>query len=614
MKSRSILAFFAAALFAISAAAQGIQINQLPPATTPLSPGDLFIVSQGGATRSVALSNITPSITCSLLPALTGDVTTSVGSCATTVAKIDGFSVSIAGPWSMAGAFSFAGTLTGPTAVAFPTSGTLATLANINSALPSITTSQLYGGTAGAGIAQAVSVGPGLSLTANTLSATTTATVSSVALALPSSILTVSGSPVTTTGTLTGSLATQTANFVWSGPVSGSAATPTFRALVGADLPNPGASSLGGIESYASVSHQWINAISTGGVPSSTQPAFTDISGTLGLGAGGTGQTTAPTARAASGLNIDAVTKHGDSIYTILATDRVVETNASLSTSRVWTLPAASALNPGQSLCVLDAAGGVTSGNTIVITRAGSDTINGATTYVLNFAFAGVCFYSDGSSTWSFNASATGGSVTSVAFSIPNAPFTISGSPVTTTGTLTATPNGTSGGIVCFTATTTMASSAALTANAPLIGGGAGACPTGLSIVNNAVFVTNGSGVPAESTTLPAGLTLSSFFGTGRTYSGTTDTLASTDCGTIVQSTGSSAVTETLPNSLPANCSIAVEQSGSAQITFSPASGATLHSAHSYTKTVSQYGVITLVVIGNSGGTSAVYTLAGDGA
>ncbi len=86
-------------------------------------------------------------------------------------------------------------------------------------------------------------------------------------------------SAVATSGTLTAALATQSANVILAGPASGSAQVPTFRALTGADLPNPGASSLGGVESYAAVSHQWINAISTSGVPSSTQPAFTDISG-----------------------------------------------------------------------------------------------------------------------------------------------------------------------------------------------------------------------------------------------------------------------------------------------------------------------------------------------
>ena len=60
--------------------------------------------------------------------------------------------------------------------------------------------------------------------------------VTSVGLALPG-LFTVSGSPVTTVGTLTAALATQTQNLVFSGPASGSAAAPTFRALVAADLP-----------------------------------------------------------------------------------------------------------------------------------------------------------------------------------------------------------------------------------------------------------------------------------------------------------------------------------------------------------------------------------------
>lgn len=49
--------------------------------------------------------------------------------------------------------------------------------------------------------------------------------------------------------------------------------------LAAARLPNPSASTLGGIESYIAVSHQWINAISTSGVPASTQPSCSDLSG-----------------------------------------------------------------------------------------------------------------------------------------------------------------------------------------------------------------------------------------------------------------------------------------------------------------------------------------------
>lgn len=62
--------------------------------------------------------------------------------------------------------------------------------------------------------------------------------VSSVALDLPLSVFTVSGSPVTSSGTLTGSLNTQVANSVWAGPASGPDAAPTFRSLVSADIPS----------------------------------------------------------------------------------------------------------------------------------------------------------------------------------------------------------------------------------------------------------------------------------------------------------------------------------------------------------------------------------------
>jgi hypothetical protein len=65
---------------------------------------------------------------------------------------------------------------------------------------------------------------------------TGTGTVTSVALTVPA-ILSVSGSPITGSGTLAVTLATETANEVFAGPASGSAADPTFRALAAADLP-----------------------------------------------------------------------------------------------------------------------------------------------------------------------------------------------------------------------------------------------------------------------------------------------------------------------------------------------------------------------------------------
>jgi len=64
--------------------------------------------------------------------------------------------------------------------------------------------------------------------------------VTSVALSDGSStpIYSISGSPVTSSGTLTFSLETQSANKVFAGPTTGSAAQPTFRSLVSADIPS----------------------------------------------------------------------------------------------------------------------------------------------------------------------------------------------------------------------------------------------------------------------------------------------------------------------------------------------------------------------------------------
>jgi hypothetical protein len=60
--------------------------------------------------------------------------------------------------------------------------------------------------------------------------------VTSVGLALPASLFTVSGSPVTGSGSLTGFFKNQPKNLVFAGPAAGSDAAPALRALVAADL------------------------------------------------------------------------------------------------------------------------------------------------------------------------------------------------------------------------------------------------------------------------------------------------------------------------------------------------------------------------------------------
>jgi hypothetical protein len=85
--------------------------------------------------------------------------------------------------------------------------------------------------------------------------------VTSVALALPA-IFSVTGSPVTTTGTLSASLASQAASTVFAAP-TGAPGAPTFRALAAADIPNLDAAKI--------------------------------TTGSFGVARGGTGLTTTPT-------------------------------------------------------------------------------------------------------------------------------------------------------------------------------------------------------------------------------------------------------------------------------------------------------------------------------
>ena len=90
----------------------------------------------------------------------------------------------------------------------------------------------------------------------------------------------------------------------------------------------------------------------------------------------------------------------------------------------------------------------------------------------------------------------SGGTVTSVAQTFTGGLISVAGSPITSSGTLALTVAGTSGGIPYFSSGTTWASSAALAANALMIGGGAGAAPSTITTgtgVTTALGVNTGS-------------------------------------------------------------------------------------------------------------------------
>lgn len=116
----------------------------------------------------------------------------------------------------------------------------------------SIAGTKTFTGTLAASGATAVTV-PTVSNSDNSTNAASTAfvknvitgmgSVTSVGLSLPN-IFTVTNSPVTSSGTLTATLANQNANVVFAGPTTGGAATPAFRSLVAADIPTLTASKI----------------------------------------------------------------------------------------------------------------------------------------------------------------------------------------------------------------------------------------------------------------------------------------------------------------------------------------------------------------------------------
>jgi hypothetical protein len=121
---------------------------------------------------------------------------------------------------------------------------------------------------------------------------------------------------------------------------------------------------------------------------------------------------------------------------------------------------------------------------------------------------------SNGSGSITISATGSGGTVTSVAQTFTGGLISVGGSPITGSGTLALTVAGTSGGIPYFSSGTTWASSAALAANALVVGGGAGSAPatvtTGTGVVtalgvntgSAGAFVVNGGalGTPSSGT------------------------------------------------------------------------------------------------------------------
>lgn len=114
-----------------------------------------------------------------------------------------------------------------------------------------------------------------------------------------------------------------------------------------------------------------------------------------------------------------------------------------------------------------------------------------------NFRYNSTTATFEGYANNAWGAVTTGTGVTSVAQSFTGGLISVAGSPITSSGTLALTVAGTSGGVPYFSSGTTWASSGALTANAIVLGGGAGAAPAPLASLGTTTTVLHGNAAGA---------------------------------------------------------------------------------------------------------------------
>ena len=385
-------------------------------------------------------------------------------------------------------------------------------------------------------------------------------TVTSVNVSGGSTGLTTSGGPVTSSGTISlggtlavgygGTGATTAANARTNLlPSYTSNAGKVLAVNTGAtDVEWIGASGTGTVTSVALSGGS--TGLTTSGGPITSAGTIT-LAGTLGVGYGGTGQTSFTDGQLLIGNSTgNTLTKS-----TLTAGSGISITNGSGSI----TIAATGGGGSG-TVTSVDVSGGTTglsfSGGPV--TTSGTITMSG--TLDVDNGGTGQTTYTDGqllignssgntltkatltagtgisitNGNGSISIAATNtGTVTSVGQSFTGGLISVSGSPVTSSGTLALSVAGTSGGIPYFSSGTTWASSAALAANALMVGGGAGAAPstitTGTGVVtalgvntgSSGAFVVNGGalGTPSSGTlTNATGLPVSSGisgFGTG---------------------------------------------------------------------------------------------------
>jgi len=126
-----------------------------------------------------------------------------------------------------------------------------------------------------------------------------------------------------------------------------------------------------------------------------TSAAISTAYGVLALESDGSNAWTIVHSRATA----TARTPVSDAAYAALATDRMIAYVA-LTAARIVTLPAAAAYPTGALLVIIDESGSCSATKTITASRAGSDTINGATSAIVSAPYGYVALESNGSNAW----------------------------------------------------------------------------------------------------------------------------------------------------------------------------------------------------------------------
>jgi len=345
-------------------------------------------------------------------------------------------------------------------------------------------------------------------------------TVTSVAASGGTTGLTFTGSPITTSGTLTlgGTLAvanggtgqtSYTDGQLLIGNTTGNTLTKaTLIAGSGVSIAN-GAGSItisatGSGGTVTSVSVVSANGFAGTVATATTTPAITLSTSVTGLVKG---NGTALSAAVAA-TDYVAPSAYASANGLTMATSRLLgRTTASTGAAEEISVAGGLTLSGG---VLTGASGTVTSvtGTSPVVSSGGTTpaiSMPAATTSVNGYLT---------STDWNTFNNKGSGSVTSVGQTFTGGLISVAGSPITTSGTLALTVAGTSGGIPYFSSGTTWATSAALAANAIVVGGGAGLAPAtvttgtgvvtalGVNVGTAGSFIVNGGalGTPSSGT------------------------------------------------------------------------------------------------------------------